>query len=333
MRLRWLALTLIACSSTPSAPSSTPPPPAAQPGQWHTGTPLPEQRFEAYAVTLNGEIYYLGGITNLRGEPIVSSRVNVFDPATGSWSDAAPLPPDGPNHHISVAVVGNLIYTLGGFVGIIGGPVPGSFQPVAATFVFDGSTWRRLADQPIARGAATAQAIDGKIYVAGGGNDDTSTRNELYVYDPASDAWTQRASLSVSREHLASCTVGGKMAVVGGWSGPNKDTTSAAELYDPATDTWTRLPDMPTSRGGLGGVVLDGICHFIGGERWDIPPPGTFPVNDGLDLASGSWSGYAPMPTARHGAGIAVLGGAIYVIAGGPEQGNSYTDVVEIFTP
>jgi N-acetylneuraminic acid mutarotase len=204
---------------------------------------------------------------------------------------------------------------------------------VAKSYAFDGATWTSLASQPVARGAATAQAIGGIIYVAGGGNDDTHTRADLYAYDPTRDSWTQRTPMPTSREHLASCAVNGKMIAAGGWSGAAKTTTPVAELYDPSTDRWSRLPDMPTSRGGLGAVALDGICHFIGGERWDIPSPGTFASNEGFDLAGGGWSRYAPMPTARHGIGVALLGDTISVFGGGPQMGNSYTDVVETFVP
>ena len=39
------------------------------------------------------------------------------------------------------------------------------------------------------------------------------------------------------------------------------------------------------------------------------------------------------MPTARHGLGVAVLGQSIYVIAGGPKPGATFSSVNEMFTP
>jgi hypothetical protein len=39
------------------------------------------------------------------------------------------------------------------------------------------------------------------------------------------------------------------------------------------------------------------------------------------------------MPTARHGLGVALLGRSIYVIAGGPQPGATYSSVNEVFTP
>jgi hypothetical protein len=39
----------------------------------------------------------------------------------------------------------------------------------------------------------------------------------------------------------------------------------------------------------------------------------------------------APMPTARHGLGAAVVGDMIYVLAGGPKPGATYSAVNEAF--
>jgi hypothetical protein len=40
-----------------------------------------------------------------------------------------------------------------------------------------------------------------------------------------------------------------------------------------------------------------------------------------------------PLPTARHGIAVAAVGGKVYVMAGGPQQGFAQTDVVEVYTP
>jgi hypothetical protein len=340
MRRWWLHVLLVAhlVACGPSAqPLTTFAPESAVPGSWTAGTPLPQPRFEGYAATLADKIYYLGGITGFPGDPISaapSRRVDVFDPATSTWSPGPPLPADAPIHHLAVAVVGARIYVLGGFTGIIGVIGPGQgFVPIATSYAFDGSTWTPLKNQPIARGAATAQALGGIIYVAGGGVDDTHTLVDLYAYDPTTDTWTKRAAMPTAREHLASCAVKGKLIAAGGWSGAAMTTTPVAEVYDPVIDTWSRLPDMPTSRGGLGGIALGGICHFIGGERWDIPVPGTFTSNEGFDPQLGVWSKFAPMRTARHGIGVALMGNTLGVFGGGPQMGNSYTDVVEVFVP
>ena len=71
----------------------------------------------------------------------------------------------------------------------------------------------------------------------------------------------------------------------------------------------------------------------MGGERWHDALPDTFGAVESFDLATGAWVSYAPMPTTRHGLGLTVYNGEIWAIGGGPIRGNSYTDVVEVFTP
>jgi hypothetical protein len=240
------------------------------------------------------------------------------------------LPPAAPRHHLAVAVLQDRVYVLGGFVGLLDDVH--AFGPVATTFAFDGTSWQQLADQPLARGAATAQAIGGTIYVAGGGTQEPDARADLYAYDTAADRWSARAPMPTAREHLASCLLGQEMLAIGGWNS-QKQTLDSAELYDSVADAWQALPALPTPRGGLGATVIGNVCYAIGGEQWVGPLPGTFSQNEGFDATQGSWTSFAPMPTRRHGLGLTALGAEIYSVAGGPVRGNSYSSVVELFAP
>jgi N-acetylneuraminic acid mutarotase len=302
---------------------------------WTVAQPLPQPTFESYAMTFGGLVYFFGGITGDLGDIATASpsrAVFVYDPATDSWSQGPDLPADAPKHHLSVAVLPDGIYILGGFDGIVAQHPDEPFVPVAKAYALRSGTWVPLAPPPLARGAATAQAIGGKIYVTGG----TTTEgvrpfNQLDIYDPVADAWTSGEAMPTAREHLASCALDGKMLVVGGW---NEDvSTAVAEEYDPQANSWQTLPPMPTARGGLAAVTEGGQCHAIGGEDWALPFPGTMHAHEVFDPTSGTWTSSAPMPTARHGLGLAVVGRAIYAMGGGPSQGNSYTSVVEVFVP
>lgn len=314
--------------------------PAPPPEQWTIAARLPVPRFEAYAATWGTHIYFLGGITGQLAdisttEP--SRRVDVYDAATDTWTAGPDLPADGPKHHLAVTVMTDGIYVLGGFDGILGQRPSEPFVPVARAYALrvpkDGvlTTWVPLAPPPLARGAATAQAIDGKIYVTGGATTEgVPAFNQLDVYDPDADAWTTSLPMPTPREHLASCALDGKFVVVGGWF---EDIASgAAESFDPKTKLWTLLPNLPTPRGGLEAVTKNGVCHVVGGEDWALPYPGTFHAHEVYDPKTNAWSTDLPMPTPRHGFGLALLG-AMYAVGGGPAQGNSYTDVVEVLVP
>lgn len=309
------------CSSGPSdGPGELPPlPPADQTtGNWRNGAAVPEARTEVVAVAARGKIYLLGGLSESGG----SDRVDIYDPKTDSWSTGPMLPAQAPRHHMAAAVHGDRIYLLGGYR-------EASFSPTAATWQLD-TTWTQRMMQPLSRGAATAQTLGDRIYVTGGADGNTIYA-ETYAYDPVADSWTMRRAMPTAREHLASCATQGKLLVAGGRTAAgNLDT---AELYDPTADSWTTLPKLPTARGGLAGATLGDFCHIVGGESLTSPPPNTFAHNEGFDALTGRWKSFAPLPTARHGLGVAALDGALYVMAGGETAGFSYSARVEIFTP
>ena len=328
-----LTLGAAGCGSS----SSTPPP--APKDTWTKRASLPVARFESYGVSDGSRVWFLGGITGVFGDistAAPSRRVDVYDPQTDTWTQGPDLPADAPKHHLAVAAIGARIYVLGGFDGILDQRPDEPFVPVAHAYVLDGGAWQPIASPPLARGAATAQAIDGKIYVTGGSTtEDVPPFDELDVYDTTTNAWTTGPKMPTAREHLASCAIDGKMIVVGGWIGPDNHASHVAEAFDTKTGAWTRLPDLPTARGGLEAIDLgDGVCHVIGGEDWYLPFPGTVSAHEGFDTKSGAWRTFAPMPTSRHGFGLArTPQGTLLAMGGGPAQGNSYSDVVEMYAP
>lgn len=337
---RTILAALLGTASFVACASSSSGTPSSSAAQWSSSAPLPIARFEAFGAVARGRAYFVGGITGVEGdirtaEP--SRRVDIYDPKTSLWTTGPDLPADAPKHHLSVTVWSDAIYVVGGFDGIIG-KNGAPFVPIAVAYVLEGdgaaAAWRKLAAPPLARGAATAQAIDGRIYVAGGAaNEGVPPYAQLDVYDVAQDRWSTATSMPTAREHVASCAVLGTMIVVGGWAGAGKATQRAAERYDPKTDAWVKLPDLPTGRGGLAAVAIGSTCHVLGGEDWSLPPPGTFATHEVFDVAAGDWKTDAPMTNARHGLGLAWLDGSLYAIGGGPSQGNSYTAIVEKLVP
>lgn len=328
MKAPALALSLLGPCAACSGPSPSPAAdlaavsaPDAGPGPaWRLGAPAPEARTEVAAAPLGGRIYLVGGLAASGG----TRRVDVYDPQADRWTAGPALPEAAPRHHLAIAADGARIYVLGGFIG-------SSFTPTARSWLLDGQAWREGAVQPLARGAATAQAIGGQVYVAGGALDGGKATAETYRYDPAADRWQRLAPMKVPREHVASCALGQRLFVSGGRA--DSADARAAEIYDVARDEWTRVADQPTARSGLGAAAIGDLCHVFGGERLDGQLPGTFAENEAFDLSRGVWLSAAPMPTRRHGLAAVAAQGAIYTLLGGPQAGYSYSDVVEIFTP
>jgi len=149
-------------------------------------------------------------------------------------------------------------------------------------------------------------------------------QNEVEVYDPTKNSWTQLASMNVPRNHTAGGVINGKFYVVGGRD--NANSPNALEVYDPQTNRWTQLANMPTGRSGVGAAVVNGELYVFGGEL-----PRLFSEVEVYNPLNNTWTMPAPMPTPRHGIFASVIGNAIYLPAGATQQGFGATNVNEVF--
>jgi N-acetylneuraminic acid mutarotase len=245
----------------------------------------------------------------------------------GSWS-AAPSLPSGPRQETGVAALDGRVYVIGGF---------DISQTVVATVeAYDpmATAWSTPAPLSAPMHHANTATLNDRIYVLGSLRGATFGANgEVWEYDAAGNAWTQRASMPSGTERGGSgvAVVGQAIYVVGGFR--NLQAVSDFSAYHPDTDTWEPLPDLPTPRDHLvAGAVGNHLCA-IGGRGGTISTH-TARV-DCFDVTAGTWAQAADMPTSRGGAAAAVLGGRIYVFGG---EGNDAVpsgvfDVVESFDP
>lgn len=94
-----------------------------------------------------------------------------------------------------------------------------------------GGTWTSMASLPAGMiyGSATADTVNGKIYVLRGNN-----TNSFYVYDIASNSWSTLANLPVNTAHGSAMVMSnGKIYTIRG-----SDSTDTF-IYDIASNTWT----------------------------------------------------------------------------------------------
>lgn len=172
--------------------------------------------------------------------------------------------------------------------------------------------------------------ILGRIYVAGGIGP-TGLADKTMVLDiPAAISgtetvatWTTVPGVPTKREHLGVASDGKSVYVVGGRVDGNN--LAATEAFDPATGKWSRFEDMPTPRGGLAAAATsNGFILAVGGEA-----QATFKEAEAFNVKTGNWTTMPTLPTARHGLGVAALGTIVYVIAGGPQPGYSFSGANE----
>lgn len=221
---------------------------------WATAAALPAGRNHMGLAALGGRLYAVGGYGGPISASVASADVWAYDPATNSWSSAAPLPVPRAAHAL-VAEEGRL-YVIGGV-----GP------EAHTTLVYDpaANTWTGLSPIPTEREHLAAAALDGRIYAVAGRADGRNL-DTVEAYLIADDRWETLPSLPTSRSGLAAAVLGGQVYVVGGEAIDGSGETFAdVEVFDPASGQWSTAEPMPTARHGLGAVAVDGILYVLGG--------------------------------------------------------------------
>jgi N-acetylneuraminic acid mutarotase len=282
---------------------------------------MPTPRTEVAVAALDGLVYVIGGL-EADGSP--SAKVEVYDPATDTWSEAAPLPEA--RHHAAAVVWLNQLVVAGG--------IRANGQPSAGVYVLSRNAWMSWASMSAQHGAPAAVAHKNLYYVLSGvqAGQDGARANVGTVETFFVDFWLTIESIPTPRDHLAAAVVDSKLYAVGGRLAfdysRNLDVNEEYNLAG-APGSWTTRARMPTARSGIAAAAVGGRIYVFGGEA----PEGTFDENEAYDPETDTWETMAPMPTARHGLGAAVVGDTIYVIGGGPEPGLSVTGANEAYTP
>ncbi len=179
--------------------------------------------------------------------------------------------------------------------------------------------WKMTTPLPKAIGEVVAAAAGGKIYVISGLDNRPGVAAPAgynWMFDPATNAWTDRKPMPVPAHHIMIATMNDKVYVFGGFVRPQAfpgwQPTNRAWEYDPAADAWRELAPMPTPRGAGEAVMVGGKIYVIGGARSNKPGEEGAPIPLGsvdqivvgtveeYDPATNQWRARSTMPTARN---------------------------------
>ena len=290
-------------------------------GSWTNVTPstLPKKRHENGMIELGGKLYLIGG----RG----SKPVQIYDPATNTWTDGA-LPPIE-LHHIQAVTYNDLIYIIAGYTG----SCCSSESGVSNIYIYDPylDEWSVGADIPASRrrGATGVVWHDNKFYILGGlngGHGSASTSFEWFdVYDPNTDVWDTLPDAPRKRDHFNAVVYDGKIYAVGGRRSDvpsiQGDEVSEIDVFDLETGAWSTLPtssNIPTPRAGLSSVIYNGQIFAIGGES---PQADAHDEVESFNAETGVWTSNSALLQGRHGTQATILNGEIYITAGNATRG------------
>ncbi len=246
----------------------------------------------------------------------------------GTWQRMAPAPTM--RTEVAAAVVGEIIYVLGGF----SKPNLSNFThlSIANTVeAYQPSTdqWTTTATLPARLHHAAAASVGNRLYVIGGFTGSFlsiwSPVASVFMYDPSTDTWAERAPMPTPRGALAVGTHHGKIYALGGFTAGGN--TGAVEVYDPETDTWSSKSPMPTPRDHLAVAIVAGRLYAIGG-RINRNYAHNLAVTEVFDPSTDQWSEAAEMPTPRSGITAGVISEQIYVVGGEAPEGTFRTTEV-----
>ena len=228
---------------------------------WESKASMSTTRTTSATVVANGKLYVVGGINN---DYDMIATLEVYDPASNTWETKTPMPTARVS--AAAAVVGNKIYVVGG--------QNSNYTCLATLEVYDieTDTWETKAPMSQIRSQGeTVQAIDGKLYVVGGGKMQGGYPpflKSLEVYDPATDTWETKASMPQTRAGLTSVILNEKMLVMGG-TDDDWYSVDDAFIYDPQANTWNRFTDLPVPLHRTSSQIVNGDLYIIGGKNSD----------------------------------------------------------------
>ena len=291
----------------------------AQNGWWINVTTLPTGRGATSASVIDDKIYVIGGNTGAPGW-IEKAENEVYDPLTDTWDTTKSDMPT-PRGWLTTAVVNDIIYAIGGGYpahtntneaydpvtdtwtikapmptvrrGMQSGVVDGIIYVIGGNEIsrdclaYDpvANSWTIKAPVPVGGGGDLALAVyNGLIYAFGGGYYTVGPYSNVYAYNPQTDQWTQKASMSTPRFAMQAYVdvLGEKIYVIGG-SQSYSTSLSIVEVYDPVNDTWETSPDtMPVPLCFFAGAVVNNRFYVISGTSdwqsgdgsvWEYTPP------------------------------------------------------------
>ncbi len=207
-----------------------------------------------------------GGDADSNGPFVVKGSASMLKAApadiAGQWAPLAPLPKNlGYN---TAAYHDGALYNFSG--------LNASDGPVTLCYKMDiaAGTWTQIASLPQPRLLAMAHTVGDKIYVVGGYStaQPFTTHGDVLEYDPATDAFTAKATMPLPVYAGASFVRDGKIWVLGGGTTSFALQTGVIQIYDPATDTWELSNTMlPQSLRSFQAANIGDNIYFVGGYR------------------------------------------------------------------
>jgi len=215
--------------------------------------------------------------------------------------------------------------------------------------------WERKADMPAPRGGHGCDFMaDGRMYCAGGGSSQNGPyKNEMIIYDPATDTWEVGPSMTTPKDHVMESVIairGGKQLYVPGGRShttevdPNVahpyhfSTSNIVEIYDLETNTWSRKKDILMERAAISVVPYHRFgpneepnILLVGGEQFHGWSGKVERTVDEYDVVNDLYYCLEPLPWPTFGGALGTHEGKLHVVSGAEWIGLTATRRVQLY--
>lgn len=237
---------------------------------WTEVAPMPAALNHVNVATVNGKIYYLGGMAATGPTYWNASGASaVYDPRADKWTVLPNMPEERATGSAATVVVGDTVYLPGGLrnTNLITGDQDTTTMFTSYNVV--SGEWKSLPDLPAPRDHAGKGFHGHTLYILGGrlfGNKNVT--DTVFGYNIYKKRWsTDFAPMPTPRGGCASATLGNLMFTFSGEGDPDTSTGvyPQVEAYDAVRDRWTEYKDMATPLHGTDAVAYKGKIIIPGG--------------------------------------------------------------------
>jgi N-acetylneuraminic acid mutarotase len=231
---------------------------------WESQSPLPEPRAALLHGIADGRLLAAGGTLWKQGRKLWSTRCDLFDPRTNTWSAGPPLP---------MPRADSAVVEIGGEFLFFGGTSDG--RVLDDVLVYGTTGWRSRPEMrlPAPRSYSNAALAGRRVYLFGGleraGEIGSASRDVwMWSLDRPTNGWQHVASMpEPARSNYGFAVVDGKAYVFGGVApeGAGFRNLSESWSYDFGANAWTPIPPVPAATRAWSAVVWQNSILLLGG--------------------------------------------------------------------
>ncbi|MEO0268060.1 MAG: kelch repeat-containing protein [candidate division WOR-3 bacterium] len=265
--------------------------------------------------------HFIYGKTLLQGDEYTQNDSLGLSFQVSGWGSWTPYNPPGANYdrltHATVYDPDNdKIYMIGGTPnGQSGSNVPYCYRYDPVT-----NSWNtNLANMPDARGWIQGGYWNGKIYIPGGYTNAGANSNTFYIYDIASNSWTQGPTLPEARLAYGLAVWNGNIYVIGGVNPGLNAGTQTVFRYNVSSNQWTQATQIPMQFDMGGSCYLGDTIYLVGGVNRGASTAWTQVLRGIIDNQNPdniTWTWITNLPYANAINAACALPGKLYMIGG-----------------